>query len=233
MCGRYTLYSHEDELASLFAAEPVPVTARYNIAPTQEVLALRARPNGEREFSYMRWGLIPHWVNSLNEFKVVLFNARSETAAEKPSFRDAMRSTRCILPASGFYEWRAEGAPRGGVKQPYYFSRGDGRPLALAGLYSVWARGGSALMSCTILTAEAAGPLREYHHRVPVILEEPDWQRWLTPEARGAQAFTDLLQGPPEGTLTWHPVSRRVGNARDDSPELLAPVTVPEPGSAS
>lgn len=217
MCGRYTLYSHEDDLASLFEVKPLPLTERYNIAPTQEVPVVTERPGGSRELSFMRWGLIPHWVKDPGEFKANLFNARSESAAEKPSFRDAMKTARCIIPADGFYEWKSEADG----KRPYYIRREDGEPMAFAGLYSAWTKGSQPLMSCTILTTDAEGPLTELHHRVPVILERHEWDRWMDPLQVEPREVEDMLDAPAEGILTWYPVGKQVGNARLDSPELI------------
>lgn len=219
MCGRYTLYSHEDDLASLFEVKPLPLTERYNIAPTQEVPVVTERPGGSREISFMRWGLIPHWVKDPADFKVNLFNARSESAAEKPSFRDAMKTSRCIIPADGFYEWRTEGS----AKQPYYIRRHDGKPMAFAGLYSAWTKGSQPLMSCTILTTDSQGPLTELHHRVPVILEQDEWDRWMDPTQVEPREVEDMLNAPSEGLLDWYAVGKQVGNARLDVPQLIEP----------
>lgn len=220
MCGRYTLYSHEDDLAALFEVKPLPLNERYNIAPTQEVPVVTERPGGAREMTFMRWGLIPHWVKDPTDFKSTLFNARSESAAEKPSFRDAMKTSRCLIPADGFYEWRTEG----GAKQPYYITREDGKPLAFAGLYSAWTKGSQPLMSCTILTTDSHGPMTELHHRVPVILEQHEWERWMDPGQVDPRAVEDLLHAPADDVLAWHPVGKQVGNARIDVPELVQPV---------
>lgn len=220
MCGRYTLYTQEDELATLFDAKPLPITERFNISPTQEVPVLTERAGGAHELSFMRWGLIPHWVKAPDEFRSTLFNARSETAADKPSFRDAMRKNRCIMPASGFYEWKAEGS----AKQPYYIRRRDGQPMAFAGLYSAWTKGTPALMSSTILTTDATGPMTELHHRTPVILEPENWERWLDPDELDPTAVEDLLTAPAEDVLEWYPVDRRVGNSRAEGRELIAPL---------
>ena len=217
MCGRYTLYAHEDDLATLFEVETYPLTARYNIAPTQSVPVIRQRRDGQRVMEEMRWGLVPHWVKDPKAFKANLFNARSESAAEKPSFRDAMKTNRCIVPASGFYEWKVEGAG----KQPYYIQRTDGQPMAFAGLYSVWTKGSEPLVSCTILTTESEGPMRELHHRVPVILEPGEWDRWMDPSEVEPRAVEDLLDPPEDDVLTWYRVDRLVGNARVDAPELI------------
>lgn len=218
MCGRYTLYAHEDDLATLFEVKPYPLTERYNIAPSQAVPVVFERGDGQRELTSMRWGLVPHWAKDASAFKLNLFNARSETAAEKPSFRDAMRSGRCLIPASGFYEWRDDGDG----KQPYYVHRHDGNTMAFAGLYSAWTKGDQPLLSCTILTASANDDLAPLHDRMPVILETDAWQRWLDPFERDAQAVEDLLAPAADGLLDYYPVSKTVGNARSEGPQLVA-----------
>lgn len=220
MCGRYTLYSHEDDLASLFEVETYPLTRRYNIAPTQDVPVIRQRSDGGREMSAMRWGLIPHWVNDPASFKANLFNARSESAAEKPSFRDAMRTGRCILPASGFYEWQKAG----GSKQPHHVVRVDGQPLALAGLWSSNTRGPQPIASCTILTTNANEDVATLHDRMPVMLEAQDWSRWLDADETEPERLEDLLAPARTGLLRIYPVGREVGNARIDKPELAEPM---------
>lgn len=220
MCGRYTLYGHEDDLARLFEVDTYPLTARYNIAPTQDVPVIRQRPDGGREMAPMRWGLVPHWADRAT-FKGNLFNARSESAAEKPSFRDAMRKARCILPASGFYEWQAR---EGGAKQPLHFIRADGSPLALAGLWATNIKGPGALASCTILTTSANDDLANVHDRMPVILEPEAWHRWLDPDELDPQRLEDLLAPAEPGTLRSYPVATEVGNARVDKAELIEPL---------
>lgn len=217
MCGRYTLYHHEDEIASLFEVEAFPLAERYNIAPAQLVPVVRARDDGSRELLSMKWGLVPHWVKDVKEFKANLFNARSESAAEKPSFRDAMRTGRCLLPASGFYEWK----PEGEAKQPYFIRRKDGAPMAFAGLYSHWGRGEGALLTCTILTTDANDDLRPLHDRMPVILEAGEWERWLDPGERDPKAVEGLLGPARRGLLESWPVGRAVGSARVEGPQLI------------
>lgn len=219
MCGRYTLYSHEDDLASLFEVETYPLTERYNIAPTQDVPVVRQRHDGGREMSAMRWGMVPHWAKDPGAFKTNLFNARSESAAEKPSFRDAMRSARCILPASGFYEWQK----RDGAKQPFHAVRTDDTPMAFAGLWATNTRGARPLVSCTILTTTANEDVAQLHDRMPVILERESWARWLDVEETAVDRLEDLFAPSPQGTLRIYPVSRAVGNARIDKPELCEP----------
>src|SRR5690606_28338346 len=174
MCGRYTLYTHEDDLASLFEVITYPLTERFNVAPTQTVPIIVQQASGERVMTPARWGLIPHWVADPKTFKANLFNARSESAAEKPSFRDAMKARRCIVPATGFYEWRKAGDSQ----QPYYIQRVDGRPLALAGLWAINTHGQENVISCTILTVDANHDMEVLHDRMPVILEQAAWARW-------------------------------------------------------
>ena len=217
MCGRYTLYTHEDDLASLFEVITYPLTERYNIAPTQIVPVIVQQQTGERVLTPARWGLIPHWVSDPGTFKANLFNARSESAAEKPSFRDAMRSRRCIVPATGFYEWRKTDDS----KQPFHIQRADGQPLAFAGLWSVNTRGADSLVSCTILTTAANSDIEVLHDRMPVILEREAWARWADPEEFDPQRLEDLLVPAADGLLTMYPVGRDVGNSRVDEPRLI------------
>jgi putative SOS response-associated peptidase YedK len=167
-----------------------------------------------------RWGLIPHWVADPTTFKATLFNARAESAAEKPSFRDAMRSRRCIVPATGFYEWRKTDDS----KQPYHIQRTDGQPMALAGLWSVNTRGQESIISCTILTVDANHDMEVLHDRMPVILEREAWNRWEDPDELDPQRLEDLLVPADEGVITMYPVGREVGNSRVDEPSLVRPL---------
>lgn len=219
MCGRYTLYHFEEDLDALFDVVGLAVEARYNIAPSQEVPIVRQRSDGGREVLRARWGLVPHWVKDPSAFKANLINARSEGAAEKPSFRDAMRHGRCLLPASGFYEW----ATVGGVKRPYHIRRRDGRPLALAGLWSLWDRGAEPLRTCTILTTRPNAVVRPLHDRMPVILEPAEFERWLDPTVDDPRAVEDLLDPFDDEALEAYPVARQVGNPSVDRPDLIEP----------
>ena len=217
MCGRYTLYHHEEDLDALFGVAGLAPAERFNIAPSQAVPIVTQRSDGVREALTARWGLVPHWVKDLATFKANLFNARSEGAAEKPSFRDAMRRARCLLPASGFYEW----ASAEGGKRPYYISRVDGRPLALAGLWSVWRKGEVPVLSCTILTTAPNAVVRPLHDRMPVILDEAEFERWLDPDVDDPAAVEDLLDAYEDDALQAYPVSRAVGNPAFDGPQLI------------
>src|SRR5262245_35107324 len=181
MCGRFTLATSRAQLADLFRLAGGPeLPLRYNIAPTQPVPVVRAAGDG-RALALARWGLIPRWATD-PAIGNRLINARSETVAEKPSFRDAFRKRRCLIPATGFYEW----AKTAGGKQPYHFRLLDGRPFAFAGLWERWDRGGEPVESCTILTTAANAVVRPVHERMPVILPAEAFAAWL--DNRGVPA---------------------------------------------
>jgi putative SOS response-associated peptidase YedK len=226
MCGRYTLHTEKEALARRFALEAPELDAlggckpRYNIAPTQPVLALVLR-GGRRSAALFRWGLVPHWTPAQGPLPQWI-NARSESAATRPAFRDAFASRRCLILASGFYEWQL---PRGAGKQkiPHWISRADGEPFAMAGLWARWRPAqGDALESCAILTAAAQGALREIHERVPVILPAAAESPWLSPELDGKlEALTRLLQPLDAAELVARPVSSAVNSVKRDGPELL------------
>lgn len=213
MCGRYTLYHDEEDLTTLFELDTFEPVRRYNIAPTQVVPIVRAA-DGTRERLDARWGLLPRWVKDPSTFKTLLFNARSETAAEKPSFRDAMRRNRCAVPASGFYEW----AKRDGTKRPHHVVRRDGAPMILAGLYAVHPEVGATF---AVLTTSPNARMQEIHDRMPVILEPGDLERWLDPRNDDTEALADLLQPIASEELELYEVGKGVGNARVDAPELV------------
>lgn len=217
MCGRYTLYHHEEDLDALFGVVGLAPEERFNIAPTQEVPIVVEREGGVREVLTARWGLVPHWVKDLESFKANLFNARAEGAADKPSFRDSVRRSRCLVPASGFYEW----ASVGGVKQPHYLSRRDGRPLSLAGLWSVWRKGERPLLTCTILTTRPNAVVQPLHDRMPVILDPDEFGRWLDPTLQDAAAALELCEPYDDTALQAYPVTRAVGNPHIEGPELI------------
>jgi len=220
MCGRYTLYHFEDDLDTLFGVVGLAPEPRYNIAPSQQVVIVRQRGDGgAREAVSARWGLVPHWVKDPSTFKANLINARAEGAADKPSFRDAMRRSRCLLPASGFYEW----ASTGGRKRPYHIRRRDGGPLALAGLWSLWQREGEPLLTCTILTTAANAVVRPLHDRMPVIVDAAGFERWLDPALDDPDALEDLLGPYDDEALEAYPVGRAVGNPAIDRADLIEP----------
>ena len=224
MCGRYTLYASPSELADVFRLDPAALPelrARYNIAPTDEGLVVRrGAAGGARDPARMRWGLVPHWVDDPDDFPT-LVNARSETVREKASFRDAFRRRRCLVPASGFFEWQKRNG-----KQPFHFRRSDGLPLALAGLWESWqAPDGAKLASYTILTTEANDLVEPIHPRMPVVLDEAGGDRWLDPDA-DPDALVELLRPAPEEPLEAYPVTRRMNSPAFDEPSAVEPVEV-------
>jgi putative SOS response-associated peptidase YedK len=221
MCGRYTLSTPVDKLAEEFGlAGPLPgLQSSYNIAPTQEVPAVVAS-NGGRRLEMLRWGLIPSWADD-PEIGSRMINARSETVAEKPSFRRAFKERRCLIPADGFYEWRKEN----GGKQPYHFRMKDGRPFAFAGLWESWDRyGDGEIQSCTILTTGANDLVSDIHHRMPVILPHEDYELWLTSTIREPDQLLPLLAPYPADGMEAYPVSRRVNNPSNNEPGCVESV---------
>lgn len=218
MCGRYATALNQAEWSGLFPVRPDSLDIpepRYNLAPSQGAPVIREL-DGERRLDLIRWGLVPAWAKNPTDVRHNLFNARAETAAEKPSFRSAFKSRRCLMPASGFFEWRTVD----GVKQPYYISRVDGAPMVFAGLWERWAKDGQELDSCTMLTTSANEFMRDLHHRMPVILEADAREIWLE---EGSEA---VLGPSAEGVLQAWPVTRAVGNVRNESPGLLEPISL-------
>jgi putative SOS response-associated peptidase YedK len=200
MCGRFLLTTPAEALVELLGLSEAPdISPRFNIAPTQPVGLVRAQGGGPaREWSNARWGLVPHWSKDPHDGPP-LFNARAETLAQKPSFRDAFRTRRCLIPANGFYEWKAEGKK----KRPYLIRMSDERPFAFAGLWERWERAEPPIESCTIITTEPNDLVRDIHNRMPVILEPADYARWLDP-ALSPDALLPLL-APFGGELTAVP----------------------------
>ncbi len=216
MCGRYALATPTDTLAAHFAAPPPAVfQARYNIAPTQPVLALISGDQGN-EFTHFRWGLIPSWAKDPS-IGARMINARAETAAEKPAFRAALRRRRCLLPASGYFEWVADGRAR----QPHFIVRTDPGCLALAGIWETWERDGNLLQTCAILTCAANSDVENVHARMPVCIASGDYQQWLSDLT--VHEVVAMLQPAPAGSLRSYPVSRRVNSPRNDDPDCIEP----------
>lgn len=220
MCGRFALNVSAEDLSRLFGIAPQVLPdlgPRFNIAPTQPVLAVRQPAAGPREADLLRWGLLPAWAKDL-AMGARMINARAESAADKPAFRSALRHRRCIVPASGFYEWRAE---RDG-KQPYFIHDPQDAVLAIAGLWERWrAPDGLALETCALLTTAANPDVVALHDRMPVLLRPADFERWLDPRLSDPLLLTDLLQPAPSGSLLWHAVGRRVNRAGEEGPDLV------------
>lgn len=218
MCARYTLKTPPEAVAALFDLPSVPeLTARYNVAPTQNVAAVR-EPHGSREFARLRWGLVPSWADDL-KIGHRLLNARAETVASKPAFRAAFRKRRCLLPADGYYEWKAVGR----AKQPYWFRLSDGGLFAFAGLWERWERDGQVVESCSLITTEGNELARQIHDRMPVLLDRTTWDVWLDPEVADADALGELLRPYPAEKMRVDPVNPIVNNPRHDSPACIEP----------
>ena len=224
MCGRFTQTAPWEKIAEEFDAERNPnedFKPRYNIAPTQDIAAVMDSGNA-RVVSFLRWGLIPSWAKD-ESIGSKLINARAETLAEKPSFRNAFRSRRCIIPATGFYEWQNTGK---GAKQPFYFHLKEKEIFGFAGLWEEWLdkQTGELLETCTIITTEANEVLKPVHERMPVILKTENYARWLDPKEKDVEKLQEMLAPYPAEEMTAHPVSRSVNIATADSPDLIKPL---------
>ena len=222
MCGRFSLGASATTLAAQFDLADLPAwTPRYNIAPTQEVLAVvRILDAPKRSSRLLRWGLIPPWAKD-PRIGNRLINARAETVATKPAFRRAFKERRCLLLADGFYEWQRQERR----KQPFHIRLRAGRPFAFAGLWERWeGPEGTAIQSCTILTTTSNELVGGIHHRIPVILAPQDYDLWLDPAVQEADRLRPLLRPYPAEDMESYPVSTRVNNPTNDTPGCLEPL---------
>lgn len=226
MCGRYTLTSPAEvavELAGLLTdpAPPPALVPRYNVAPTQLAPVVANRP--ARALELFRWGLVPRWADDL-AIGSRMINARAESLADKPAFRDAFARRRCLVPVDGFIEWK----PEGKRKQPLWIRREPRGVFCLAGLWERWkAPDGAVVHSYTIITHAAAPPISDLHDRMPVVLAPADFERWLHPEPLPPEALADLLTPPRHAGLVLIPVSMAVNSVANDDPSCLAPPLQP------
>lgn len=219
MCGRYALTLPHDAMVQIFGAAPandLPDLPNYNICPTNQVCAITS-DECLRHLVSMRWGFLPHWYQKTNGGPL-LINARSETIAEKPAFRAAVRERRCLIPASGFYEWTKDAD---GNRLPWYIRRADGGPIAFAAVWQDWARGDESYTTCAIVTTAAGEAMQSIHHREPVTLAEADWAKWLGEEGHGAAT---LMKAAPEEQLEFFRVDPKVNSNRASGPELIEPL---------
>jgi putative SOS response-associated peptidase YedK len=226
MCGRYTLVNLA-QLTDLFpwiTELPQQIVPRYNIAPSQPILAV-TNDRADR-YDHLLWGLIPSWAKD-PKIGQQMCNARAETVGEKNSFKNAYRRRRCCIPADGFYEWRTNAD--GKTKQPFYIRRRDAKPFALAGLWETWSDdAGNEVRSATIITTRPNELMVQIHARMPVMLLEKDLQRWLDPKEHAPGAMDDLLAPYPAELMEAYPVGKEVGSPRNDGPALIKRVD-PEP----
>jgi putative SOS response-associated peptidase YedK len=220
VCGRFAFYSPAEAVSRLFAVDTTEDLApRYNIAPTQPVPVVRLDRDAVRRFCLLRWGLIPFWAKD-PAIGNRMINARSETAASKPAFRQACRKRRCLILADGFYEWQKAGSG----KIPWYISARSGEPFAMAGLWESWQTDEDRpLETCTILTTAAGSSLDRIHHRMPVVLGGEGSRQWLDPEADPGQ-LERLAEEARRAPLTAVRVSRQVNNPANEGPDLVQPV---------
>jgi putative SOS response-associated peptidase YedK len=247
MCGRIALYSEPDFLARIFDAQLAldldpEAGPSWNVGPTCPVLALADVPDDaapgaglHRELGWYTWGLVPSWAKDRTMGNRT-FNARAETVAAKPSFAEAFTSRRLAVVADGFYEWKP--GP-GKARQPFYFTRSDGQPLALAGLWETWWGGPGAygtpkgerpvLHTCTVITTEAGPDMGDIHPRMPVVLDPAVLDEWLDPANKDTSELQSLLVPSPGGTLVHREVGRAVGNVRNDGPELIEATVEAQP----
>ncbi len=218
MCGRFALFStkwvigEEFEVIELDELEP-----RYNVAPMQDVAAV-VLSDGKRAIETFRWGLVPHWAKD-EKLGSRMINARAETLAEKPSFRDAFANRRCLIPADGFYEWR-----KSGTRNPVFFSMSDGKPFGLAGLWETWnPPSGGELKTCTIITTSPNDMVKGVHDRMPAIIPRKDRSAWLDPDTN-VNDLQSLLSPFRAGDMESTDVTKLVNDLRNDDEDLIKPV---------
>ena len=221
MCGRFTLTTSPQQVAEHFGLAEIPeLSPRYNIAPTQAVAVVRGTGADRAPvFELRRWGLIPSWAKDPG-IGSRMINARIETAAEKPAFRAAFRRRRCLVPADGFYEWKAHPKRR----RPHHVRLADGELFGLAGLFEAWkSPEGESIESCTLLTTAANAALRPLHHRMPILIDPERYAEWLDPELQDPGIIRSLTHPGLSDRLHFHPVGFQVNNPRNDDPICIEP----------
>jgi putative SOS response-associated peptidase YedK len=222
MCGRFTLAEDPSEAGEEFQGFEFPqqFASRFNIAPSQPVLAIRN--DGRRAADFLVWGLIPSWAKDPT-IGSRLINARGETLAEKPAFRNAYKHKRCLIPADGFYEWRSQAGAK--LKVPYYIQLKSRRPFAFAGLWDEWRSGdGSIVQTCAVITTSPNELMATIHNRMPVILQANDFAEWLDQAPRPPDTLNHLIRPLPAEIMQAFPVSTIVNSPSNDTPECIAPV---------
>lgn len=235
MCGRFVSTSSPERIASYFGADTAAESLgeNYNVAPTQDIYAVVTGADGVARVQAFHWGLIPSWAKE-RKIGNRMINARSETLAEKPSFRGLFKKKRCIIPMDGFYEWKpgrddgplnAKGKP---LKQPLFIHRLDGEPLAVAGLWTAWKDPTDPesrfLHSATVITTSANKLMEPVHNRMPVLVPESEWATWLDPKNDDVSALSEIFAPRDDGLLTMDEVSTDVNNVRNTGPTLIQPL---------
>lgn len=215
MCGRFAVTLPNEAMAQLFNAAPandLPDVPNFNTCPTTQIHVVE--PGARRLLRPMRWGFIPQWYDKPNGGPL-LINARAETIAEKPAFRAACRARRCLIPCNGFYEWTKD---PDGNRLPWYITRRDGAMMVFAGVWQDWGPDDNPLRTCAMVTIGANTPMRQIHHRMPVILEPENWGKWLGEEGHGAAS---LMRPSSDDVLQFHRVSTSVNSNRAQGPDLI------------
>jgi len=233
MCGRFTSLTPPDRIAELFGAEPPSPSLfddyrpNYNVPPTTRIMAVALDGNGKRRIGNFQWGLVPSWAKD-SRGAARLINARSETVTEKPSFRSSVPTKRCIIPMTGFYEWRTIGVDPKGPKRPVYVTRRDGAVLAVAGLWASWRNPATGkespiLHSCCVITTAANGTMSPIHDRMPVILEADDWTDWLAvgPAGTPTDRIVELMVPAADDVLVPRDVGTAVNAVRNNDASLI------------
>jgi putative SOS response-associated peptidase YedK len=223
MCGRFAGFQGLDELKKFFPIDNVTcdVQPNYNIAPSQEILAITRR-NNANWLEKLHWGLVPFWAKDV-AIGNKMINARAETVSQKPSFRNAFKKSRCLIPANGFYEWTG----KKGQKQPVFITLPGNTPFAFAGLWEKWfdkSDAGSAYLSCTIITTQASESMRALHHRMPVILKPEAYATWLDPDNQDVSKLTEILEKELLVDLVSYPVSKSVNATSTNDPNCIEPL---------
>jgi putative SOS response-associated peptidase YedK len=223
MCGRYRLSKRKQIIEEQFEAQPWDddLSPRFNIAPTQQVPVIRQHPKEPvRQISAMRWGLVPSWAKDMSG-AARMINARSETAATKPAFRDPLKYRRCLIPADAFYEWKRNGTS----KQPYCFEVNNGESFAFAGLWDGWKDpSGNWIKTCSILTTTPNAVTSAIHDRMPVILDPASYDLWLDPRMQNVATISEMLKPYDARLMRCYPVSTRINHAVNDDEECSRPV---------
>ncbi len=230
MCGRFVQKSLLFTLQQVFDAETALLdrVPNYNVAPTQKILFI-VRHGHKNRLETLHWGLVPFWARDISMGSRMI-NARAETILEKPSFRNAFKKRRCLIPADGFYEWKGEK----GNKQPYYITGPSDGPFAFAGLWEEWSDKKSdddtVYKSCTIITTPARGSVRELHHRMPVVLSSEFHEKWLNTDSQDPKTLKIILQEGMVHDFKYHPVSKRVNAVKNNDPSCIEPIDIQEVG---